>query len=328
MKNNNFIARLLPLTFVMAVLATSAYADAANSVFDGAYLGAGLGGSFTRGDLKAEPNSAADFDPQEGAPPNDISAALSATNTLKRNSFAGNLYAGYGHAWQPLYLGVEAFIKLANYKMNYAASTTATKTAGGGSYTLTDNLATASEVKLNPLEFGIDLRPGVLVTPNTLLFGRLGVAFNKLTLNSTTTTSGEYTNGAGFTKNFSGAITNTASKSVPGLRLGLGLEQHLNEHLALRLDYVYTYYGKISTNNSTAPLIDDGSGTGTVTGTVTDHTSAIVSNHTVMLGLSYYFGSAHTATAPAAVSGLGLCNYKSDKHITCWQRLYKAKAKA
>lgn len=71
-------------------------------------------------------------------------------------------------------------------------------------------------------------------------------------------------------------------EKVATLRLGAGFEQHLCSCLNIRVDYIYTYYGRI--------------GNGVVTEQVTRNTFIFstdnkvkVYNNAVMLGLSYPF---------------------------------------
>ena len=92
---------------------------------------------------------------------------------------------------------------------------------------------------------------GWLATPDSLLFIRLGAAFNNISLNSNTTT---YTEGTAVPE--TKLLNYTASKSLVGFRAGAGLEQKLTPRISVRADYVYTYYGKLSTygSNYSSPL--------------------------------------------------------------------------
>ncbi len=84
-----------------------------------------------------------------------------------------------------------------------------------------------------------------MANTGSLLFIRLGIAFNNLSLNSDTTT---YTDGTIVPGTKS--LNYSSSKFLVGFRAGAGLEQKLTPSLAVRADYAYTYYGKISTNGS------------------------------------------------------------------------------
>jgi opacity protein-like surface antigen len=137
-----------------------------------------------------------------------------------------------------------------------------------------------ANVKLNPVEFGVDLRPGWLVSPDTLLYGRVGVAINRVRLQSA---SLGVLSIPGYPIIAGTLLAPSSSKNIAGLRLGMGVEKHISPHLSLRADYIFTYYGKIHADQSfsipSLPLA------------FTNNADVKLMNHSVMLGLSYYFST-------------------------------------
>jgi opacity protein-like surface antigen len=81
-------------------------------------------------------------------------------------------------------------------------------------------------VRVGPWYYGIDARPGILLSPSTLLYGRIGVCGTSLKLN--TDASNEFTAVGTFEQtSFSGS----KRRNGAFLRLGGGIEHHLTSNL-------------------------------------------------------------------------------------------------
>lgn len=229
--------------------------------FDGFYAGLGIGAS--QGQFKVA--SLTRF-----SNPNNPNSEFFVTNhqvNIHDDNVIGNGVLGYGFSFHHIYLGAEGYVTADSHKTTSASSTA----IGPGIIPVT--LLNTTNSRLNDWDGGVDLRPGVVLGSCTLLYARIGAAFNRIKFNSTSTIAG-----IGVTDN----LVNTASKSVTGLRVGGGLEQMLTRHLAIRADYIYTDYGRV---------------TGAASGSIADNmvlatnsASAKPRNSTTILSLIYHFG--------------------------------------
>jgi outer membrane immunogenic protein len=245
------------------VLTAAATAALAETCFEGFYTGISLGGSFTNGHLTKGKDLSLTALGQTGT------ATFSSKHDLRKNAGVGALYLGYGSFSDYFYLGGELFADWTHRKakgtQDYSVSLAANP------LTLTD----MTNVKLNGFEYGVDLRPGYKLTNDSLVYARVGVAFNKLKATETLTV------GSGTTA--SQFVPLSKKKNVAALRVGAGIEQGICENLVLRADYIYTYYGKVNAKNSSNLA------TSNFNSSAAARSTAKLSNNTVMLGLSYYW---------------------------------------
>lgn len=262
--------------------------------FSGFYGGAQLGGTFLSGRDSLSVSGSAVV-----GPPVEVSFGNNdfSDRSSRKNSFAGDVFLGYGcGAWDPIYLGAELFLKGNKATITNVDEASATTIDVGvrivGVPTF-QNIATQVRSRLRPWEFGIDARPGVLLCEDTLLYGRIGVAFNRLSVRTITS------NSANVTTPLDGVVTvpvNTIllekHKNIGALRLGLGLEKEICENLSLRTDYIYTRYRKVTNSGSNGPVASTIATLGgpiAGTSTVSSTTVNRLLGHSVMLGLSYYW---------------------------------------
>ena len=262
----------------MMATAGTAAASGAHCPFNGFYAGISAGESLLVGTTNQDRNIGLNV-PNIGQSYNiNDSRGVG----LKRNSFVGAIHGGYSYTWEELYLGGEAFIKGSRNKASISDTTTFSQNIAGNLTTL--GVTSNTRTTLRNVEYGVDFRPGYLVTPHSLLYAKIGAAFNKLSLTSNLTFSAQ---SPGFGQ-ASFPLTQGNSKTKTALRLGAGLEQQICKYWTVRADYTYTYYGRIATTNSisggvVSPLV------GPVTAALTNAAKTKVSNHTVMLGLSHYW---------------------------------------
>ena len=245
----------------------------------GFYTGIGLGIVHTDADVNVDPtvtiNNILDT-------PSTLSVEQN-TNAAE-NSFLGNIYLGYGSLLysSPWYLGAEVFANIAQHDMTtnaYASNTTTSQCC-----TIKNTLNSHTEAQLSPVEGGIDIRPGYLITATTLLFGRVGVAFNELKYDQDNT----FVLNANSSSASPGAeLDISQDKFVAGLRLGFGLEQYVGKGFALSANYVWTDYGKVSASGvaNSASLGSSNTLCGFQSGG-----SADVTSNSFTLGMSYLFG--------------------------------------
>ncbi len=247
--------------------------------FDGFYVGASVGGTTTSVNQTKIVNSLA------FGPGGDLDSILfqhqDGPIALKtNNSFKGALYAGYGQCWDYWYLGAEIFADVAQYKNLDAVELDDALTIDVDP-TLFGIIQSDTHTKLRNYQFGVDLRPGILLTPASMLYGRVGVAFSNLHLNTNAIFAANSPPSAAG-ESWDLLLPLSVEKDVAALRLGGGLEQHVCPRFNVRLDYIFTYYGKAGI----AGEIDQTLASGDLFALGTD-TSVKVYNNTLMLGLSY-----------------------------------------
>ncbi len=173
----------------------------AQSVFDGAYIGAQIGMGQTSADGNYEPgtsgNSAFSFSDDE-------------------NGLNGGIFAGYGkNIYQNFWLGGEFAYSRSDAEYKY------------------DDGTVNGKIEQNET-WEIALRPGYLIQPETMVYGRLGLVktnFDAYASDGTTTISGD--------------------KTLDGVRFGLGVEHSLENNFSIRLDASYTNYEDYSISDST-----------------------------------------------------------------------------
>lgn len=202
----------------------------ASSLFDGIYLNAALGGmravSITSQSLTSYLDVAGHLTGPDG---------VSGSANINKNSWLGSLAAGYGKTWQRFYGGVEAFINVNKVQFRDILSDQTNSISGTSTI-----FSQHSTIQLHPVQYGFDLRPGFLITPKTLFYGRLGLSEASMTLRSSFKDSAN---------NVSGTIP-AKSENLNGLRLGLGLSQAITEHWQVSADYIFTTYGSVATSNT------------------------------------------------------------------------------
>ncbi len=129
--------------------------------------------------------------------------------------FTGGFFAGYGHTWRQVYVGVEADAEAANFGWDHE------RVAGSGS----GGRDFAAEKRGS---YGGGLRIGYVLGNGSLLYGRVGAVrtrFNTI-----------YNKGAGQ------AAWIDRSDRLEGSRFGLGAEIPASESAFVRMDYTYTRY--------------------------------------------------------------------------------------
>lgn len=249
----------------------------AGSAFDGFYVGIGVGESLTTGRLNTSTQAPILF---PASSTTELASSVSSQN-LKRDSWFGSIYGGYGFSVCSFYFGGELSLKYNNHRSLTNTNVTALNEVVGGAFpsTFVQNFNENNSLSFRKVEYALDARPGIFLSTCNLLYGRIGVAFNKVSLNSILNYQQAET---GFSSPFPSVIE-SGSKKV-GLRLGLGMEQMFWQCLSLRLDYIYTQYRRINIG-STLPSITSGTGTSSFT----DSRNIRPKNHSFMLGLSYYW---------------------------------------
>lgn len=176
-----------------AVVALSTAPAFAKSVFDGGYIGAAAGYSWLK-------------------PNGDTAITGAATQKVDRtvDGLTGAVFLGYGQTIDTVYIGIEGEIGYSDLDKS--------STIGSNRY---DFDAGAS--------MGISLRAGLLATPDTLVYGRLGWQRTDLDV-------------SGRLASVTGTPTMDENEHLNGWRIGAGVEHALTDNILARLEYNYTDY--------------------------------------------------------------------------------------
>jgi opacity protein-like surface antigen len=230
--------------------------------------------------------------------PQSIFQTWTPQGTTQQTNFDGRIFGGYQLVMNNLFSAVEIggnFAKDSEFTEHNTQtfndikqiSFTPVKTQS-----LTTTATNSTKVSLSGDSLYIDLKPGLLISPNFLIYGRAGLSFLS---NMVMTNTANWSQDSGLrgtpTQDFrsinaSAYSRNSATKI--GMRLGVGTEYLLTNKLGIALDYTYTNYGNVTTasqgNQAGTELLNQFS---TVFGTSSPNVS--VRTQTILLGLNYHF---------------------------------------
>ena len=215
--------------------------------------------------------------------------------------FAGNLALGYGFFLKnPLYLGTELGITfLGNTKnkssSSAAASTNVNDAIFSRSSLVNDAISTQSAVNENSVVPYFDLKPGIVISPQTWLYGRVGINYNRIKVKTNTqynSSGGDIAGSAepAFTSEYS-AFSASSKRSAPGLRTGLGIDYLVSKNFGISANYIYSYYNSLKTNGSSTSkqlACDTIEGCPAVDGVFTTTGTTKASDSQVLLELIYH----------------------------------------
>ncbi len=263
--------------------------ESSKSNFCGFYTGGSAGGSFKSSGLIVSNNRTLIVDRQDSTLviPNNTSAE----HAQRKNSAVAALYAGYGYVYQDLYFGVEGSLNYANYnaKSNKTSADSVRAFDSDSpdlvSFDINNSNSTLVKTKLRKLEPTIDFRPGLLLSPNMIMYGRIGATFNKISVTSEINDSSTTTS-QGLTYPINSSLSAQQNKNKVGLRLGLGLEHNLCDNATIRVDYVHTHYRGLRSNSKIQRIANVVGDRLTTSSTATVKS---ISNNAIMLGVSYYW---------------------------------------
>jgi opacity protein-like surface antigen len=185
----------------------------------------------------------------------------------------GALSAGYGHIINRFYLGIETSVNAANKNASNQIFEDQTREDGG---TLENN-STNTKINMNSLDYTADIRAGLAIYQNTLLYLQGGLALGRAQL----TLTQNYI----FPDPLFSLINSQleTKKTLFGWQAGLGIQQMLRHNVALSLDYFFTDFGKLHINARV--LSPNGQRIFISNATVN------LNNETFMLGINKYFSS-------------------------------------
>lgn len=222
----------------------------------------------------------------------------------------GNIFLGYNKKVRDkYYLGGELGLNLLG-----ATTTSLTNTARGTAvvtdapqfptpitFTVTtvSSLSTTTTVSSNSLVPTLDIKPGLFLSPEALLFAKIGMSYNQMVIKSnasyqeTGTLAGKAAVKGLQTATSSSDFSNSHTSHLIGLRTGLGFEYLLTEHVGVGANYLYTFYntakmGATSASNQVACDTYEGCVVNNK-GTYTTAVKSTMSDQEVMLQLIYHF---------------------------------------
>ncbi len=206
-------------------------------------------------------------------------------SSMVRPSAAGALLLGYGQNWKNLNLSGELGISNAYYKMNSSMNMGLDRNVdfSGQQVSVSAPQSLQTEVGLSPVQFSMFLRPGIFITPQSLLFMRVGTSFatasSYVKLNAYKVVEEE----GGGVLVLPLIVQAKRSRHVAALQLGTGIEQQLAKNLALRIDYLFSYYGNLRFQYASAlDLPVDNISLNTV-----GYQSVSINTQSILLGLTY-----------------------------------------
>lgn len=247
------IAFAMLLTSVSAIAGGVVLSKAAHP-FQGAYAGTSFG--VLQNLSTIERSSVA-----EGLGTSD---AITPDPSSYSNNFVANLSLGYGMTWSRFYLAGE----LSGDFSEHEQITDENRSTNDNNVSSTTNKAS---VVMDTFGFNADVLPGFLLSLHALLYGRIGLAVNQVTLNTRSSATGQSP-----TKFAEFSASDKRVKA--GLRVGLGLERWVSRCIALRFDYVYTFFGRMSLYRSE----------NTGASTLNNAGKTKIGNQKIMLGLVYH----------------------------------------
>lgn len=183
----------------------------------------------------------------------NASNVYTSSSDLSGNGIDGQLFAGYGMTFEDHYtLAAEVFGSISSLKGDYDVANTFSApvlVALGlpGSYTFNSSASLKLQHTL-----GVALMPGVMISPSTNLYLRVGYVYSRFKLSDT---------GAGLTgliPPFGTGVFNgvpaSEGKNESGLQLGLGASTMVTNNVGLRLEYTWERYGNFNVNQVVGPV--------------------------------------------------------------------------
>lgn len=240
---------------------------------------AGLAGGGAYHSAQLERNSS-NFVSSPLSPDPVSQSSLPYSGNIDEFAAIGQLQVGVGLRYEFLYLGLEALGQLSNG--DFGSAQGEFDLIGVPSSGFPSSIfAFDSHLQTNDVEPAIDFKPGLFLSDDTLLYGRIGAAWNEVSLTDT----------AHYDLVNHGVIfdaSSTQSESVLALRLGLGVEHYLREQFTVFMDYTYTNYGDMSLtrNENLSAIIGEEF---PLDFAITDNSNASdINKQAVMLGFNYY----------------------------------------
>lgn len=250
------------------------------SAFEGFYFGGSAGG----GDLIGKQNGTATATAQFSAGPSVATTPLDLKGDSLFSNFISTIYAGYGLKWHYFYNGIELSVQYIDDCDTFIEKQLV---VFPGDLAIFD-FNNQSKICVNHWNYAIDYRPGFILSPQTLLYGRFGLALENIKLSTSNTNEGIVP-----PETWTDYVSKSEKSFRPCLHLGCGIEQKIYSKLALRLDYTYTDYGYIKIKTRFEGQTEPGGFPTSITTSKDFH----LNNHALQVGLSYYLCSNPCSTS-------------------------------
>lgn len=238
------------------------------------YAGFAAGGAYNSAEISKQTHTVT-------TDPNDIilsQGTLPYSGDSAHFSGVGQVQLGAGLRFDSLYLGIEALGQLSNGDFDTVSGML--DFHGIGMDVPSSTFGFDMGLKMNSFEPAIDFKPGWFLSHQTLLYARIGAAFNELTL--TENAHYDIVDGRAIAD-----VNASKSENLVALRTGLGVEHHLNQRLHLFMDYTFTNYGDLSLH--TNEMVDANLGEFTLHFDIDSQNKADdITKQVVMIGLNYY----------------------------------------
>ncbi len=171
------------------------------------------------------------------------------TSTPRRSNrdnghLIGSIALGYQLVDCRLYLGAQiggTFRNKKDAQLNHFRTYLEVLEADGS--TLSGSAYTHTKLSINSCEFDADLKPGILICPNFLVYALAGVAVTEFKMDNFGSWTEEGSEIAPL--ELLASSSSHHCKTVTGFRAGAGMEYLFNDCLGISLDYIFTDYGKI-----------------------------------------------------------------------------------
>ncbi|MDP1604578.1 MAG: outer membrane beta-barrel protein [Legionella sp.] len=251
-------------SILFTLLFSACCAQASENRFQGFELSLGAGGSTASFDVKQ---------PLQVVIPDALHLVGDGTALADSNA-VGLLGISYTYAFSPrFFLGLELSAD--------SEGTQVTKTFRIQELMSGFDLGARTQVKLNN-SFTLALQPGVLIDPNTLLYGLAGAQRGDFDISTIVTYDQSF---GPDVSPFATIPLTTRSEHKTGLTLGAGVRRALSEHFTLGAEYRFADYGKVASPGAlTAPVLLNGEAVGTMQVNVAKVAATI---NTLFVKLSY-----------------------------------------
>lgn len=266
---------VLSLLFPLSALAASA------NNFDGAYIGAqvgGINGKFNVDQAAAMGNSQPGVGSSLWLVPSE--------QALYDSSAIGGFHLGYSHVFaQYFFIAAEGRANLDKLEVNNYSSTFASNNSVEEQENL--SLQQNTYVKLDN-EFDLVAKPGFLLGQKSLFYGTIGVAFG----NFTATTQAQFSDTLNIQEppffTFNGSSNGSTgahdSRYKTGLLVGGGIEEMVLPQVSVNLEYDFVNYGNVFNLASASPTQGN-----MRQGTLAAASKIDVKTNEVTVGASYHF---------------------------------------
>ncbi len=253
---------LLAFMLIMVAVAIIFYVPKCKA-FDGSYIGASFGGILSP--VNHLGDKFTDILVSQGSMKIDDH-----WQTARKPSMNFTFSYGFGSLFGNHYRGLEGSINKSRYRMKISK------------YSETDMLSATDELNVNlrDVSFALDYKHGYLLSKDTMIFAKAGVARTRARMSIASNSHVKYYNG----NSFNHPSYLKIEKIIHPARIGFGVEHKIKNNLAITCDYTYSRYLRhLKLQGTTTSKSAEGAVTSQHTHKVTIQDTAI------MIGLKTYF---------------------------------------